>query len=59
VFSENNLGCLSYCNIQEVGTTIHMVKAVEEVMLYRKVYKVICEKIMIFLLAKEIEIIYY
>ncbi|EJQ05344.1 hypothetical protein IE3_05052 [Bacillus cereus BAG3X2-1] len=36
-----------------------MVKAVEEVMLYRKVYKVICEKIMIFLLAKEIEIIYY
>ncbi|MGH0601685.1 hypothetical protein [Bacillus cereus group sp. BfR-BA-01331] len=42
-----------------MGTTIHMVKAVEEVMLYRKVHKVICEKIMIFLLAKEIEIIYY
>jgi chaperonin GroES len=42
-----------------VGTTIHIVKAVEEVMISRKVHKVICEKIMIFLLAKEIEIIYY
>lgn len=56
--SENNLGCLSYCNIRVVETTIHIVKVVEEGF-YIEEYIVICEKIMIFLLAKKIEIIYY
>ncbi|EEK80857.1 hypothetical protein bcere0009_2280 [Bacillus cereus R309803] len=30
MYSENNLGCLSYCNIRAVETTIHMIKLVEE-----------------------------